>query len=274
MDLVLKGLRALVTGASKGIGAATAEALAEEGCHLRLAARNGEAMQGLADRLSSAHEVQCSVHPVDLRNQSDLKRLATEAADIDILVNCAGDIPRGSLEQIDEATWRHAWELKVFGYINLTRLVYPQLKARGGGVILNVVGTGGEAVRFDYIAGSAGNAALMAFTRAMGGASMADGVRVLGVNPGFVATERMTDMRKTDAVRRFGDESRWRELEAEILSGLPEQRAATAREIGDMLTFLASRRSGYTSGVIVTIDGGSVARQGMRLNPSDHWGGM
>src|SRR6266446_3544462 len=80
----------------------------------------------------------------------------------------AGDIPGGSIDKIDEATWRHAWELKVFGYINLTRAIYAQMKSRGHGVIVNDIGAAGEKFDTNYIAGSAGNAALMAFTRALG----------------------------------------------------------------------------------------------------------
>ena len=125
MDLHLRGKNVLITGASKGIGAATAEAFAEEGSNVHLAARSTEAMRALAERLRAAHQVNVITHTVDLRKSDDLHRLAHETAGIDILVNNAGDIPGGSLEKIDEGTWRHACELKVFGYINLTRLVQP-----------------------------------------------------------------------------------------------------------------------------------------------------
>src|SRR5690349_14893357 len=156
MDLHLRGKRVLITGASKGIGAAAAEAFAEEGAHLHLAARSEEALNALAQRLRSAHQIDCKVHAVDLRKAEDVARLAREASDIDVLVNNAGDIPGGSLAKVDDATWRHAWQLKVFGYIDLTRLVYAQMKARGGGVIINDIGAAGERFDADYIAGSAG----------------------------------------------------------------------------------------------------------------------
>ena len=133
MDLHLRGKRVLITGASKGIGAAAAEAFAEEGCDVMLAARNGEQLKALTERLRSAHQIGATAHVVDLRKGEDIARLAKDAADIDILVNNAGDIPGGSIDKIDEATWRHAWELKVFGYINLTRAIYAQMKARGSG---------------------------------------------------------------------------------------------------------------------------------------------
>jgi len=252
MDLHLRGKRVLITGASKGIGAAAAEAFAEEGCHLRLAARNVAQMNALAERLRSNHQIGVAVHGVDLRQPADLARLAADAADIDILVNNAGDIPGGSLDKIDEAAWRHAWDLKVFGFINLTRQVYAQMKARGGGVIINDIGAAGEKFDANYICGSAGNAALMAFTRALGSKSLADNIRVVGINPGPVGTERHVTLMKTRAKHQLGDENRFRELQ----QGLPLGRPAHAREIGDLMAYLASDRSGYTSGVIFTVDGG------------------
>ncbi|HEX2593532.1 MAG TPA: SDR family oxidoreductase [Rhizomicrobium sp.] len=256
MDLNLKGKSVLISGASKGIGASAAEVFAEEGCNVHLAARSGEALKSLADRLAGQHGIRATVHAVDLRSSEDIARLANATKDIDILVNNAGDIPGGSLARIDEAQWRHAWDLKVFGYINLTRLVYAQMKARGRGVIVNDIGAAGERFDFNYIAGSAGNAALMAFTRALGGRSLQDNIRVVGINPGPVETDRIVSLMKRQAETQFGDESRY----PEMMARFPLGRAAKPREIADMMAFLASDRSGYTSGVIVTIDGGISAR--------------
>lgn len=258
MDLGLRGKRVLITGASKGIGAAAAEVFAEEGCHLNLAARNERALDEVAARLRAAYQIDCKVHAVDLRKSEDVARLARAASDVDVLVNNAGDIQGGSLQKVDEAAWRHAWQLKVFGYIDLTRLVYAHMKARGGGVIINDIGAAGERFDFDYIAGSAGNAALMAFTRALGGKSLDDKIRVVGINPGPVETDRIVSLMKAHAKNRFGDENRYHELMARF----PLGRAARPREIADMMAFLASDRSGYTTGVIVTIDGGICARPG------------
>lgn len=252
MDLHLRGKRVLITGASKGIGAAAAEAFAEEGAHVRLAARNVEKMQALADSLRSRHQIDVSIHGTDLRKAEDLAALAAASSDIDILVNNAGDIPGGTLDKVDEPTWRHAWELKVFGFINLTRLVYAQMKARGGGVIVNDIGAAGEKFDANYICGSAGNAALMAFTRALGGKSLKDNIRVVGINPGPVATDRYVTRMQAQAKAQLGDENRYRDLE----NGLPLGRAAKPREIADLMAFLASDRAGYTSGVIYTVDGG------------------
>lgn len=256
MDLGLRGRSVLITGASKGIGAAAAEAFAEEGCHLHLVARDHAALSLVAERLARAHGVRADVHALDLRRSDDIARLAAAAKDIDVLVNNAGDIPGGSLEQVDEAAWRHGWDLKVFGYINRTRLVYAAMKARGGGVIVNDIGAAGERFDFDYIAGSAGNAALMAFTRALGGRSLKDNIRVVGINPGPVETDRIVTLMKRRAATHLGDEDRYPEL----MKRFPLGRAAKPREIADLMVFLASDRSGYTSGVVFTVDGGIGAR--------------
>jgi NAD(P)-dependent dehydrogenase (short-subunit alcohol dehydrogenase family) len=146
--------------------------------------------------------------------------------------------------------------LKVFGYINLTRAVYAQMKARRRGVIVNVIGSAGEKYNAAYIAGSTGNAGLMAFTRTLGGASHADGVRVVGINPGPTATDRLLSLYKQMAQSKLGDASRYEELFKDMSFGRP----ASAAEIASAVTFLASERSAYTSGVILTIDGGLAAR--------------
>ncbi|MGJ4887382.1 SDR family oxidoreductase [Bradyrhizobium sp. HKCCYLRH3099] len=258
MDLHLRGKRVLITGASKGIGAAAAEAFAEEGCHVRLAARSADRLSALVEQLRSKHQIDAAAHVVDLRKSEDVTRLAHEAADIDILVNNAGDIPGGPIDKIDEAAWRHAWDLKVFGFINLTRLVYAQMKARGSGVIVNDIGAAGEKFDANYICGSAGNAALMAFTRALGSKSLADNIRVVGINPGPVGTDRHVTLLKTRAKQQFGDESRYTEFQ----KGLPLGRPAHPREIADLMAFLASDRAGYTTGVIYTVDGGISAGWG------------
>jgi NAD(P)-dependent dehydrogenase (short-subunit alcohol dehydrogenase family) len=252
MDLQLAGKRALVTGASKGIGRAAAEALAEEGCHVVLVARGQPELDAAADAIRSRFQVQATAVIADLSVQAEVERVARAAEELDILVNNAGAIPPGTLAAIDDATWRRAWDLKVFGFISLCRAVYPSMAARKSGVIVNVIGAAGE--RFDpgYITGSAGNAALMAFTRALGRGAHRDGVRVVGINPGPVATERMELMTRARATEVLGDVHRWREL----LQAMPYGRPAKPDEIGVAVAFLASPRSGYTNGTILTIDGG------------------
>lgn len=244
MELNLKGKRALVTGGSKGIGWACAAALADEGCEVMIAARNPPA--------ASRHKFRAT----DLSQRGAAEALAEWAGQLDILVNNAGAIPGGDLLKVDEETWRRAWDLKVFGYLNLTRQIYARMKARKSGVIVNILGNAGEKLDASYIAGSTANAGLMAFTRALGGASHADGVRVVGINPGPVATDRLKSLFRQRAEAKFGDAERYPELFAGMSFGRP----ASPEEIAWMTAFLASERSAYTSGCIVTIDGGLAAR--------------
>ena len=244
MDLNLKGKRALVTGGSKGIGCACAEVLAAEGCEVAIASRNPPA-SGLF-----------RAKAIDLSQPGAAQELAEWAGDIDILVNNAGAIPGGDLLTVDEETWRLAWDLKVFGYINLTRHVYAAMKLRHRGAIVNIIGSAGEKMNAAYIAGSSGNAGLMAFTRALGGSSHADGIRVVGINPGPTATDRLLSLYRQMAATQLGDASRYEEL----FKGMAFGRPAKPEEIAWMAAFLASQRSSYTSGCIVTIDGGLANR--------------
>lgn len=256
MDMQLAGRTVLITGASKGIGLAAARAFAAEGCHLHLTARSGDALAGARDELTRKHGVRVSVHPLDLGEADHLHALADACADTDILVNNAGEIPSGPLESLDEAVWRKSYDVKLFGYMLLARALYPKMKARKHGVILNNIGNSGENWDANYIAGSTANAALMAFTKALGGVSLDFGVRVVGINPGPVETERMVKINKRRAVDLFGDESKWESLRDRYPSGRP----ATSEEVADLMVFLASPRAGYITGTVVTIDGGIAAK--------------
>ena len=257
MDLGLRGKKALVTGASKGIGRACAEILAEEGCDVVLVARTQADLEPVRAKIAQEHNVAVRYYALDLSDSKSVDRLAAECPDIDILINNAGAIPGGTIAQIDEERWRQAWDLKVFGYINMTRRFYALMAARRAGVIINIIGSAGENPDFSYVAGSSGNASLMAFSKAMGGAAPRDNLRVMAINPGPVMTERLITLMKTRAQSDFGDAERWPEL----MKGYAFGRAAKPEEIGWMAAFLASDRSAYTTGTIVTIDGGGGSRR-------------
>jgi NAD(P)-dependent dehydrogenase (short-subunit alcohol dehydrogenase family) len=256
MDLNLRGRTALITGGSKGIGIASAECLAAEGVNLILVSRTQADLDAARARIAARHNVNVQVHAYDLSDSRNVDRLVEEHPGIDILVNNAGAIPGGDLQAITEQRWREAWDLKVFGYINMCRRFYAEMKTRGRGVIINILGMAGEKMDRSYIAGSTGNAALMAFTKALGGSAGDDGLRVVGINPGAIATERLVTLMKGRAKERFADESRWEEL----MKPLPMGRAGKPQEIGIMVALLASDLSAYTTGTIITIDGGAANR--------------
>lgn len=256
MDLELRGKRALITGASKGIGFGVADTLASEGVDLILAARTELNLNAAADQIRQVHDVDVTVLACDLSQSSDQRRLAELAMSnpLDIVVNNAGAIPGGTLASIDEPAWRAAWDLKVFGYINLTRLLLPHLEAAGRGVILNVIGAAADKPSPGYIAGAAGNSALVGFSKAIGSTSLRHGVRVLCVNPGLTVTDRMTDILRARAGERWDDPDRWEEL-------MPDDPVpASVAEVADVVAFLVSDRASHVTGTSLTIDGGASSR--------------
>ena len=257
MDLELRGKTVLVTGGSKGIGYAIAEQMAAEGCNVILVARS------LTDLESARGEIlakypgrQVVVHAADLTADGAVEELSRKFSNVDILVNNAGAIRHGALHEVDAPTWQKYWDLKVFGYINLTRAYYAIMKARHKGVIINIIGIGGERLSSDYIAGGSGNAALIGFTKSLGGSSPADGIRVIGVNPGPVLTDKLKLTLRSDAQAKLGDAERWPEL----VASMPFGRTIRPVEISSLVAFLASELSGYTSGTVFNIDGGSLFR--------------
>jgi hypothetical protein len=222
MELNLNNKTALITGASKGIGKAIAESLANEGCNLVLTARSGDKLNELKTELQNKHNISVEVIAIDLSQKNAVEKVTEFCGEIDILINNAGAIPPGNLSDVNEDIWREAWNLKVFGYINLTRLIYNKMKTVKKGVILNIIGAAGQKPMYNYIAGTTANAGLMAFTKALSNGSTANGIRVLGINPGFTTSDRLITMMKGKAKEQFNDEERWEEL----FKDLPFERAA------------------------------------------------
>ena len=173
--------------------------------------------------------------------------------------------PGGTLLDVSEATWRKAWDLKVFGYVNMCRAFYALMKARKAGVIVNVVGNAADTHDPEYICGVAGNAALTAFSNR----SAASAPRTASVSwrsaPARSRRIASSTLMKKKAKDRTGSEDNWQDLR----KPLPFQRCATPEEIGAAAAFLASPHSGYTSGSVVTIDAGLSATRDRILKFED-----
>ncbi len=249
MDLKLAGKTVMITGGSKGIGASCAWSFAAEGCSLKLVARHGDALAALADAIRAKHSVSVETHALDLRAPADLERAVNQCADLDILVNNAGDIPAGSLDRLDDTAWRHAWELKVFSYITLSRAAFVAMRARGGGVITNVIGMAAERPTFEYICGASANAGLAAFTKALGQGSLRHGVRVMGVHPPSTKTERIDAIQRMLAKQHYGDESRVEDLFRDKLA----TPAIDPEQVADAVVYLSSPRASQLTGIVMNL---------------------
>ena len=257
MDLSLGGRKVLVTGTSKGIGLATAKFYAAEGCaELILVSRTEEGTKAATEEILALHDLPIRTYAMDLGDGDNVKRLAEECGDVDILVNNAGDVPGGAIGAISEADWREGWDAKVFGYINMTREFYGRMSERRHGVIINNIGNSGERWDSESVAASSGNAALMALTRSVGSVSPNFNVRVLGVNPGPVMTQRIERLMRKKAQDRHGDAEKWTDL----IKPMPFGRIAEPVEIARLIAFLSSDLCAFMSGTIVTIDGGITSR--------------
>ncbi len=258
MDLELRGRRVAVTGASKGIGLAIAGALAAEGAALAICSRTETDIQTAATDLAKRYEVPVAALAVDLSDLEGVERFAgfatQELGGVDILVNNAGAIPRGTIDSLDEETWRDAYALKFWGFIRMARALVPQMRARRDGVILNIIGNAGREPHRDYIAGGPANAGLMNFTKTLALDCAGDGIRVLAINPGAIRTPRMNARYE----RMANDQGvSFAEIERQSAKGIPLGRVGEAQEVADVAAFLVSPRASYMTGSVIPVEGGA-----------------
>jgi 3-oxoacyl-[acyl-carrier protein] reductase len=256
MDLGLSGRRCLVTGASRGIGRATAELLAAEGARLLLVARDRD---GLAEAAPRGAEIL----PADVTAPDAGERLVAACVQrlggIDVLVNNAGTTWMRPLEELTEEDWERQWQLNVRAPDRLMRAAAPPMAEQGWGRIVNVTSSSGKRPSLRNAAYSVTKAAQLALSRAYADAYAARGVLVNAVAPGITATELWTargglaDQEAAGA----GVEGRRAAL-AEAAAKVPLGRFAEPAEIAAVVAFLCSERASDVAGAAWSVDGGAV----------------
>lgn len=258
MDLGLKNATVLITGASKGIGRAIAGAFAAEGSRIALCARSADALQAVADDLAQRHGVEVLAVPADLSTETGVGDLVSQTLQrfgrVEVLINNAGAIRAGGLLDKPDADWQTDWNLKLFGYVRLMRAIFPLMQQAGGGRIVNIIGSGGRMPSAGYLAGGAGNAALMNITKGVAEQGAPHKILVNAINPGPVRTERWQGLIAGLAQR---DGRTPQEVEQSLLANTPLGRPAEPEEIAAVTVFLASAPASYITGEIVQVDGGA-----------------
>jgi len=257
MDLHLRDKHILITGGSKGIGLASAQAFLDEGARVSLVSRD-EA------NLSAARQTLQNTHPADriytvaanLRDASAALRAldSAEAAlgPVDVLVNSAGAAKRTPAPELTPEAWADAMQAKYFTYIHMMDPAIKRMAARGQGNVVNVVGNGGKVASAIHLPGGAANAALMLASVGLAVAYGPQGIRVNAINPGLTLTDRLQEGMATDA-RNKGISTE--EAMAQSVGKIPLGRMATPEEIAQAVLFLASSKASYITGICMTMDG-------------------
>ncbi|MBS0534749.1 MAG: SDR family oxidoreductase [Proteobacteria bacterium] len=256
MDYGLAGKSAIVTGASRGLGAAIAEALAREGMRLFLIARDRGKLDQVAADLSGRFKVKVDVHAADLTAadavESAAKAALTTLGAVDVLVNCAGAAKRGDFFKLTEDDWASGFGLKFFGTVRLSRAIWPAL-AKSRGSIVNIAGLGSRMPAADFTIGGSINSALLNFTKALSEVGVRDGVRVNAINPGYFMTDRITQSLRSESERTGKPAD---EAAQALLTRLGVTRFGRPEEVGNLVAFMVSEQASYLNGAAIELDSG------------------
>ncbi|WP_368518303.1 SDR family oxidoreductase [Rhizobium sp.] len=255
MKLGLENKVVLITGGSKGIGFACARLFADEGAVVVISSRSQSNIDAALERIPGA-----AGFAADVSSDADaldmIQSVEKQVGKIDVLVNSAGAAKRAAVADLTPATWRAAMDAKYFTYINVIDPVIKLMAARKSGVVINIIGNGGKTASPLHLAGGAANAALMLATVGLATAYADQGIRVIGLNPGFTETDRVTEGLKTDAKQNNITETEARDA---AIKRIPMGRMATPEEVAQMKVFLASEQASYVTGVNIGMDGGQTA---------------
>jgi 3-oxoacyl-[acyl-carrier protein] reductase len=259
MDLGIHGRACIVTGASRGIGLATARLLSAEGARVLLVARDERALAHAGESLPSPD---WAPFAADVTGPAAGERIVEECerrfGAVDVLVSNAGTSRARGLDELTDEEWEEQWQLHVMASMRLMRAAAPRMAARGWGRIVNVGSSSGKRPSLSNAAYSVTKAAQHALSRVFADTYAADGVLVNAVAPGPVETGLwMADGGLADQAAERGGVDREEALES-ARSKIPLGRFGTPAEIAAVIAFLCSERAANVAGSTWSVDGGSV----------------
>ena len=253
MDVNLAGRRALITGGSKGIGFAIARRFAASGAEVAIVARGREALDDAVKAIRASSQARVAAVQGDVAIAADLRRIYDEAmalfGKIDILVNNAGTSRTGAFEEITDQVWREDFDEKLFAAIRLTRLVWPQMKERRWGRVINTLNIGAKAPRPRSAPTSVTRAAGLALTKVLAGEGAPYNILVNALLVGFIEADQ--HVRAAEKAGIPLDEY----LGARA-KDIPLGRIGRAEEFANIACFLASDAGPYVTGTAINVDGG------------------
>jgi 3-oxoacyl-[acyl-carrier protein] reductase len=259
MELGIRGRTAVIGGATSGLGRASAEMLAAEGCRLLLWSRGADALEAVAGELRSAHDVEVATVSADAATPEAAARVADAAGAFgptDILVLNAGGPPPAGATETDAAGWNRSLQLLTVTPIDLATRLLPGMRERGWGRLIAFLSSGVRQPILDLVYSNAGRSALAAWLKTTARTVAADGVTVNGVMPGRIATPRITEL---DSGRAARDGRTEEEVRAAHIATIPAGRYGQPAEFAALVAFLASERAAYLTGQLIAVDGGLIA---------------
>jgi 3-oxoacyl-[acyl-carrier protein] reductase len=258
MELGLAGKVALVSAASRGLGRATALALAQEGARVAMAARGAEALEKAAAEIRQATGAEVLAIPTDVTQADQIEALVQKVlakwGRIDILVNNAGGPRPGVFTDMEDQDWLDAVNLNLMSTIRLTRLVLPGMRERRWGRIINLTSISVKQPIPTIILSNTARAGVVAMAKTLSGQVAAEGITVNNVCPGTILTDRIHNLAKANA-ERTGQTVE--QALAAMQASIPAGRIGKPEELGALVTFLASEKAAYITGATIQIDGGA-----------------
>jgi NAD(P)-dependent dehydrogenase (short-subunit alcohol dehydrogenase family) len=258
MDLGIDGNAALVTAGTAGLGLASAEALAREGCEVAVCGRSEGRLEAARERLETAGDADVLAVQADITEKNDVEEFVDAAVEefgrLDHVVTSAGGPPSGSFLETDDGDWYQAYDLLVMSVVWTVREAHPALVEDGGGTIVNVTSRSVQEVIDDLVLSNSVRRGVIGLMKTLS-REFAPEVRANAVLPGAHETSRIEELVE-DAVER-GDYEDYEAGLEDWSEGVPLERVGDPHELGETVAWLSSDRASYVNGAAVPVGGGS-----------------